>query len=81
MKMIPYANDADSLAIDGLTIENGTDRITLYGDLTLSRDQAGLARARELHQFLGAALAVLESQDLPAKIQDKPSGDVANPFS
>lgn len=80
MKMTPFANDADSDAIGALTVENGTDRIALYGDLTITRDQAGLAQARELHDFLGAVLGVLQGEALPKQIQDRPTTKVANPF-
>jgi hypothetical protein len=78
--MHPYANDADSDAIDGLTIENGTDRLSLYGSLTLTRDQAGLARARQLLALLQQAVAVLEAAPLPEQIAERPATKVANPF-
>ncbi len=79
--MKPYANDADSAAIDGLTIENGTDRINLYGNLTLTRDRAGLAHARQLHALLQGVLQVLEAEQLPEHIQDRPTNTVDNPFA
>ncbi len=78
--MHPYANDADSDAIDGLTIENGTDRLSLYGSLTLTRDQVGLARARQLLALLQQAVAVLEAAPLPEQIAERPATKVANPF-
>jgi hypothetical protein len=30
-KLVPFADDAASVEIDQLTIENGTERIALYG--------------------------------------------------
>jgi hypothetical protein len=40
-KFAPFADEAASITIDKLTIENGTDRITLYGSLDLTRDKVG----------------------------------------
>ena len=45
----PYADDAASLAIGDLTIENGQDSIAVGGSLDLTRDKVGLA-ARRAHQ-------------------------------
>jgi len=42
----PYANEADVLRIGELEIENRVDRVTLTGDVVLTRDQAGLAVAK-----------------------------------
>ena len=39
----PYANESDVVRIDHLEIENRLDRLTLTGDLVLTRDRAGLA--------------------------------------
>ena len=38
----PYADDAASLTIGGLTVENGRDGIALYGNLALTRAKVGL---------------------------------------
>ena len=38
----PYQNEAQSLGIDELTVENRLDRISVYGSIELTRDQAGL---------------------------------------
>lgn len=45
-KFKPYANEADVLRIGELEIENRVDRVTLTGDVELTRDKAGLALAR-----------------------------------
>ena len=64
----PFADDAASLGIGGLTIENGTDRLVLYGSLDITRSQEGLANARALLALLDQAVKVLEADhDLPAK--------------
>jgi hypothetical protein len=81
--MKPFANDAESLGIgQDLTIENGTDRLSIYGSITFTRDQVGLAEARQLLVILQDAVAAMEGDDkLPAKIQDKPGKKVSNPFA
>lgn len=82
-RFTPYADDAASLAIGGLTLENGRDRIALYGNLDLTRDKAGLAHARQLKALLDEAVKALEqAPDLPEKLAgpDKPAS-VRNPFA
>ncbi len=37
----PFAEDATSISIGELTIENGTDRIALYGSLDLAATSKG----------------------------------------
>ncbi len=41
-KLTPFADDASAIAIDKLTIENGTQQVSLYGSLDITRDQVGL---------------------------------------
>ncbi len=60
-KMTPFADDAASISIGELTIENGTDRIALYGSLDLARDKQGLAHARALTALLDQAIQLLEA--------------------
>lgn len=79
-QFVPYANEADVLHIGHLMIENRLDRITISGDVDLTADQAGLAQARALHQLLGAVVARLASQDLPASLPAPVPKTVANPF-
>ena len=77
----PYANEADVLRIGALEIENRTDRVTLTGDVVLTRDQAGLALARQLEALLGDVVAALEAdKPLPKAVQAKPGQTVRNPF-
>ena len=48
----PFANESESLGIGDLTIENRTDRISIYGNIDLTRDKAGLEHARMLKAVL-----------------------------
>jgi hypothetical protein len=83
MTLTPFVDDAASVSIGKLTIENGTDRVALYGSLDLTRDQQGLAHARALLAILQATVQVMEAQKgLPVTMLAaiKPKG-VANPFA
>lgn len=77
----PFA-DAVSLTIGGLTIENGPAAVAVYGSLDITRDQAGLARARALQAVLVSVMAALERDPaLPTEAPaSKPRGVKPNPF-
>ncbi len=79
-KFAPYENEADVVEIGNLTLENRLDRITISGDVDLTADKDGLARARLLHDLLGRIVAGLEAQDLPDRLPPPGVGTVANPF-
>ncbi|KIG01508.1 MULTISPECIES: hypothetical protein [Caballeronia] len=82
----PFANDTDAMNIagDAINIVNGKTRVTVSGDLTIARDQAGLAAAQALHDALGAIVEALKKEsNLPAKLPDEPpapTGTADNPF-
>jgi len=81
-KLKPFADDAASISIGELTIENGTDRIALYGSLDLTRDKQGLAHARALTAFLDQAIQLLEADKALPDVVPPPvaTGTVKNPF-
>ena len=81
--MKPFADDSAATSIGDLHLENWRDRIAVYGSLDLTRDQAGLALAREMRQVLDSVIQILESDKaLPASIPPpKRPGTVRNPFS
>ena len=77
----PYANESDVIRIGALEIENRTDRVSLTGDVVLTRDQAGLALARELQALLKQVVQALEAEEkLPDTVEIKPAQVVKNPF-
>ena len=79
--MKPFADDAASISIGELTVENGTDRIALYGSLDLTRDKQGLAHARALKALLDQAVQLLEAdKSLPDAAPPAAAKTVANPF-
>ena len=77
----PYANESDVIRIGALEIENRTDRVAITGDVVLTRDQAGLALARELQALLQQVVQALEAQaTLPLTVETNPAQSVKNPF-
>jgi hypothetical protein len=84
MKTIkPFANESDSVGIGDLTIENRTDRVSVYGSLDLTRDKEGLRHARELRALLDRVVGALEAEKaLPDKIAPPEAPEtVKNPFA
>jgi hypothetical protein len=79
----PFANESESLGIDELTIENRTDRVSIYGSIDLTRDKEGLAHARTLKALLEKVVQVLEAdRHLPDKLPPpEPPESVKNPFA
>lgn len=77
----PFENDTESHAIHDLTLENQLDRVNIYGNLQIGKDQAGLAVAKALQAYLNAIVATLEVEpDLPEQIIHAATQDVENPF-
>jgi hypothetical protein len=82
-KLIPFADDAASVSIDKLTVENGTDRIAIFGSLDITRDKQGLAHAQALKVLLDEAVQRLETEkDLPDRVPGPSAPKVVrNPFA
>ena len=83
MTFVPYADEAASMQLGQLTVENRLDRLSIYGSVDLTRDRTGLALARELRALLEAAVATLEREAdaLPEKVTTGEHTDtVRNPF-
>lgn len=76
----PFENEAESLQIDELTIENRLDRIAIYGNIEITRDKRGLERARQLQRLLDDTVRALEAEDLPETVETIPPDKVPNPF-
>jgi hypothetical protein len=75
-----FQNESETFDIGKLTIENRTDRVTIYGSLDVTRDQAGLKAAKELKATVDAVVAFLEGEKLPEKIAMKAPTEKKNPF-
>lgn len=77
----PFANEADTLTIGELHVENRVDRVSIYGSLDLTRDRHGLAHARLLKALLDRIVEALQSEELPETITETPAQRVVNPFA
>lgn len=83
MKTIkPFQNESEVLSIGDLDIENRADRVSVHGNVDLTRDKEGLENARALKAVLDKVVQVLESErDLPDKVAPpKETETVKNPF-
>ena len=77
----PFENATASHAIHDLTLENQEDCVSIYGNLQLTKDQAGLQAAKVLQAFFNDVVSALESeQNLPEKIDRQDEQEIENPF-
>ncbi|PKF36840.1 hypothetical protein [Acinetobacter proteolyticus] len=76
----PFEQGDESSAIYDLTLENQVDCVSLYGNLQITKDQAGLKTAKALQNFINDVVAALEKDDLPEQIERKLEHDIENPF-
>ncbi|CAM4196854.1 hypothetical protein MMP66_09925 [Acinetobacter dispersus] len=76
----PFEQGDESSAIYDLTLENQVDCVSLYGNLQITKDQAGLKTAKALQRFINDVVAALEKEQLPEQIERKPEQDIENPF-
>lgn len=79
-----HAFDDSQKEIGGLTLDSAADKVSIYGSLDITADQAGLALARELAASVDAILACLEHRasqgTLPDKQALRSTTTEANPF-
>lgn len=76
----PFADESTALQIGGLTVENRSDRVSIFGNLDLTRDKPGLHRALELKSILDQVVTALQEQALPDAITIEPPVNVKNPL-
>ncbi len=79
--LIAFSNESQVIQIDSLQIENRFDRVTLSGDLDLTKDKVGLAKACELKALIDSVVQTLQHLELPDQVQIDPVGRVNNPFN
>ncbi|MFW1858020.1 hypothetical protein [Acinetobacter defluvii] len=76
-----FENGTESHSIHDLTLENGEDRINIYGNLQISKDRDGLQAAKVLQAYLNDIVKTLEqTSDLPEKVTTQIEGEIENPF-
>jgi hypothetical protein len=77
----PFVNGTESHAIHDLTLENQEDCVSIYGNLQLTKDRAGLQAAKALQAFLNDVVSALENEpNLPEKIDRQDEQEIENPF-
>jgi len=78
-----FSDDSASLSISEFTIENGTDKVALYGSLDVMRDKNGLKQTKTLKAAIDAIVKALE-QDKALPDESGPAEapqQVKNPFA
>jgi len=81
VKLQLFDNESQSLCLGYLPIEIRLDQLDIYGSLSITRDQAGLALALQLKQLVDDTVAQLQlAQDLPTRLSTKPTDQIDNPF-
>ncbi|BBC81733.1 protein of unassigned function (plasmid) [Acetobacter orientalis] len=80
---VPFGPDAQVQTIDQMTVENDPKRVSVYGRLDITHDQAGLDKARALSALLDAIVARLEAATaLPEHTSSSPNTHpMNNPFA
>ena len=64
-----------------MTIENRLDRISIYGDLDITKDKEGLKNAFKLKRIIDASIDALKRErNLPDHIEVIKTDTVENPF-
>jgi len=67
--------------MESFQIENRFDRVSLSGDLDITKDKAGLEKAIALTALLGSVVQTLQKLNLPDHIQVAPTTAIKNPFN
>ena len=82
-KIQPFANDSEAMSIGELTLENGTDKVAVYGSLDITRDKAGLKQALALKAIVDSIVKSLsQDKSLPDQVAPPEAPQQAkNPFA
>lgn len=86
MKVFQNESEVEQLGHEGgLTFENRTDRISIYGQIDITRDLNGLALAKEMMSMLEDIVGFLSAERragmLPSQLEYKPLCEESNPFN
>lgn len=80
----PFADDETSRELHGLTFENGTDALAVYGSAVFTRDAAGRAALAAVLDVLRRAVDALDQAGSAAQALPDPGAEcatsVGNPF-
>ena len=76
-----FENESQVLNLDSLQIENRLDRISLTGNIDLTKDMQGLKNALALKSVLDGVVETLQKLELPERIHEQPAVMIKNPFA
>ena len=81
MTFLAFADDCSSYTLDNLTFENNADRLSVYGDMQIQRDQQGLQQVLALQSLINQAVIALQADDtLPEQLPAAKHTEIDNPF-
>ena len=66
----PFANESTCIQINGLTVENRLDKISMFGSIEFTKDQAGLALIKQLKGIVDVVAVQLEAEDAAGRLQE-----------
>lgn len=76
----PFRNESEVIQINGLTVENRLDRVSVYGSIDFTTDKIGLEKAQKLLAVMKATVEELEAKDLPEVVVIAQPENIKNPF-
>ena len=80
--MKPFSENASSVGLGGLTVENGLDRVAIYGSLQIDRTKEGRILALQLKSLADAMVAALDAErNLPDRLEPAVITQSPNPFA
>ena len=81
MTFLAFADDCSSYTLDNLTFENNADRLSVYGDMQIPRDQQGLQQLLVLQSLINQAVIALQADTtLPEQLPSAKHTEIDNPF-
>lgn len=76
-----FADDCSAYTLDNLTFENNADRLAIYGDIQIQRDQQGLQQLLALQSLINQAIMALQADEaLPEQLPASIHNEINNPF-
>ena len=81
MTFLAFADDCSAYTLDNLTFENNADRLAIYGDIQIQRDQQGLQQLLALQSLINQAIMALQADEaLPEQLPASIHNEINNPF-
>jgi hypothetical protein len=77
----PFADEATVVSIAQLSIENRLDRVSVHGEVDITRDKQGLKLALELKTRIDQIVTALKAESLPERVEVERPSMVKNPFT